>query len=143
LGRGITGGGLAVPYFNGFMNAFLKDKPKETFPSVPSMPAEIRALMERNKREEREKLARAELLAAKTGAVTDAETTAAANEEAGTGINVNTIIEVERPRTSEPPPPTRVPTPAVVPQRTPEQTKPQPNPPPSEGTRRKGKKGDG
>ncbi len=143
LGRRITGGGLAVPYFNGFMNAYLKDKPRESFPSVPSMPAEIRALMERNKREEREKLARAELLAAKTGAVTDAEAKAAANEEAGSGINVNTIIEVERPKTTEPPPPVKVPTPAVVPQRTPEQTKPQPKPPPSEGTRRKGKKGDG
>src|SRR5690606_17587855 len=104
LGRGITGGGLAVPYFNGFMNAFLKDKPKETFPSVPSMPAEIRALMERNKREEREKLARAELLSAKTGAVSTAEATVTANEEAGSGINVNNIIEGERPRTTEPPP---------------------------------------
>jgi penicillin-binding protein 1A len=143
LGRGITGGGLAVPYFNGFMNAYLKDKPKESFPAVPSMPAEIRALMERNKREEREKLARAELLAARTGAVSAAEATTAANEEAGSGINVNTIIEVERPRTSEPPPPVKAPTPAAVPQRTPEQIKPQPSPPPTEGTRRKGKKGDG
>jgi penicillin-binding protein 1A len=70
LGSGMTGGGGAVPFFNGFMVPFMKDKPKETFPSPPSMPSEIKALMERNKREEREKLARAEQLAARSGAST-------------------------------------------------------------------------
>ncbi len=65
LGAGMTGGGGALPYFNAFMNPFMKDKPRESFPGVPSMPSDIRVLMERNKREEREKLARADLAAAK------------------------------------------------------------------------------
>ena len=65
LGAGMTGGGGALPYFNAFMNPFMKDKPRESFPGIPSMPSDIRVLMERNKREEREKLARADLAAAK------------------------------------------------------------------------------
>jgi membrane carboxypeptidase/penicillin-binding protein len=68
LGRGMTGGGGALPFFNAFMNAFMKDKPKESFPAVPPIPAEIRTLMERNKREELEKLEKAEQAAIKSGA---------------------------------------------------------------------------
>lgn len=141
LGRGMTGGGGAVPFFNGFMIPFMKDKPRDTFPSVPAMPAEIRALMERNRREEREKLARADLLAARSGAA-DAET-----QSTGPGTTINSDgtgltpgIDVNRPRTTtDPPPPVRVPANPTMPRRTPEPQ--QPGAP--EGTRRKGKKGDG
>jgi len=56
LGRGMTGGVGAVPFFNAFMIPFMKDKPKENFPPVPPMPAEIRALVELRKREALERL---------------------------------------------------------------------------------------
>lgn len=56
LGRGMTGGGAAVPIFNAFMIPFMKDKPKESFPPPPPMPAEIKALVELRKREALERL---------------------------------------------------------------------------------------
>src|SRR5918993_649226 len=40
LGAGMTGGGGALPFFNGFMNAFMKGRPVEKFPEPPPMPAE-------------------------------------------------------------------------------------------------------
>jgi membrane carboxypeptidase/penicillin-binding protein len=142
LGRGMTGGGGAVPFFNGFMVPFMKDKPKETFPSPPSMPSEIKALMERNKREEREKLARAEQLAARSGASTAsaAPTTRTTEVEipVGSTIVIPTNPDAARPTVTNDPPP------AVRPLATPRRT-PEPPPPSSapEGTRRKGKKGEG
>ena len=36
LGSGMTGGHGALPYFNAFMNEFMKDKPKDSFPAVPA-----------------------------------------------------------------------------------------------------------
>src|SRR5688572_1840075 len=77
LGTGMTGGVGALPFFNGFMNAFMKDKPKDNFPSVPPIPPEIRRLMERNKREELEKLEKAEQAAIKSGATFDANSNTA------------------------------------------------------------------
>jgi penicillin-binding protein 1A len=56
LGKGMTGGGAAVPFFNAFMIPFMKDKPKESFPPPPPMPAEIKALVELRKREALERL---------------------------------------------------------------------------------------
>src|SRR5690606_31872324 len=35
LGGGMTGGHGALPYFNAFMNPFMKGKPRESFPSPP------------------------------------------------------------------------------------------------------------
>jgi penicillin-binding protein 1A len=67
LGRGMTGGHGALPYFNAFMNPFMKDKPKETFPDVPPIPAEIKTKIERNKREEQEKLEKADEFGRTTG----------------------------------------------------------------------------
>ena len=55
LGRGMTGGQGAVPYFSAFMSQFMKDKPRETFPEAPPMPADIKALNEQRAREESEK----------------------------------------------------------------------------------------
>lgn len=55
LGKGMTGGQGAVPYFSAFMNQFMKDKPRDSFPAAPKMPNDIKALYEQRKREELEK----------------------------------------------------------------------------------------
>lgn len=60
LGSGMTGGHGALPYFNAFMNSFMKGKPVEKFPETPPMPADIKALTEQRKRDELEKLEKAE-----------------------------------------------------------------------------------
>ncbi|HXG83248.1 MAG TPA: PBP1A family penicillin-binding protein [Pyrinomonadaceae bacterium] len=69
LGGNMTGGVGALPYFNTFMNVFMKDKPKDKFPEPPPVPSEIKALSEQRKREEQEKLEKAEQEGAKLGAV--------------------------------------------------------------------------
>ncbi|MCU0237869.1 MAG: PBP1A family penicillin-binding protein [Pyrinomonadaceae bacterium] len=60
LGAGMTGGHGAVPYFNGFMVPFMKDKPRDNFSEPPPMPPEIKRLNELRKREEVEKLEKAD-----------------------------------------------------------------------------------
>ncbi len=141
LGRGMTGGGGAVPFFNAFMEPFMKDKPRETFPAVPPMPAEMRARMERNKREELEKLARADVAAVRSGAsstkttepaLPPADGAAPPATDAGAGTGSGPPPETDRPVVIKPPPP-----PAAVPK---PQEQPQGQP---EGSRRRGKKGDG
>ncbi|MBK9162964.1 MAG: PBP1A family penicillin-binding protein [Acidobacteria bacterium] len=141
IGRGMTGGGTALPIFNAFMNPFMKDKPRDTFPGVPPIPSEIRALMERNKREEAEKLARAELAAARSGASTQTVETETTETQTGTGSAVTTLRpgNDQRPTVPEPPPPVIRPQPQTEPRRVPD-AKPPSQP---EGTQRKGKKGDG
>lgn len=67
LGSGMTGGHGALPYFNSFMNAFMKGKPIESFPAAPPMPAEVKREMELRKREELEKLEEADIAGRKTG----------------------------------------------------------------------------
>ena len=69
LGSGMTGGHGAMPYFNAFMIPFMKDKPRDSFPAPPPMPRDIKSLMERNKREELEKLQDADVAGSKTGIV--------------------------------------------------------------------------
>ncbi len=141
LGGGMTGGHGALPYFNAFMNSFMKGKPRESFPSPPSMPSDIRALMERNKREELEKLERADQAAIRSGALADAEadkTDETATEPGATdatgGDKPQVNIEPAKPRLPQPEPP-------KAPVREPERrTEPQAQP---EGGKRKGKKGDG
>jgi len=144
LGSYMTGGHGALPYFNAFMVPFMKDKPKETFPTTPPIPTEIKTLIERNKREELEKLEKADQAAIKSGAVlsTDAntstggaadpgvttggETPAAGNDEPKTkpaGDNPPVL----KPVIAQPPPRNPEPAPAEAP----------------EGKKRKGKKGDG
>ena len=56
----MTGGHGALPYFNAFMNEFMKDKEKEKFPDAPPIPADIKSSVERSKREELEKLEKAD-----------------------------------------------------------------------------------
>jgi penicillin-binding protein 1A len=138
LGAGMTGGHGAVPYFNAFMVPFMKDKPRESFPGVPPMPAEMRTLMERNKREELEKLEKADQAAIRSGA-----TASAPKPEAGTvppettETGTSPAATETKPSTTEAPPPVSKPVikPAV---RDPELPKPEQ----PEGSRRKGKKGD-
>lgn len=152
LGAGMTGGKGALPYFNAFMNPFMKDKEKETFPEPPPIPADIKALIERNKREEQEKLQKDEEAGKKTGIVfnTGPKITAATDEAIGntdstvtpaadnpTGKVDNNPKPSNVPRSDEPKPKPVItqPTPVKKPD-TPQSEKPT-------GTQRKGKKGGG
>jgi penicillin-binding protein 1A len=143
LGSGMTGGAGALPFFNAFMIPFMKDKPRESFPSVPPIPAEIRTLMERNKREELEKLEKAEQAAIKSGAManTGTSTGAGASDTSVTPSTDSGAPPVETPKSN--------PTDDNPPARKPEVVQPpvrNPDPKPAEvpeGKKRKGKKGDG
>ncbi len=137
LGSGMTGGGGALPFFNGFMNGFLKGKPVERFPAAPSMPSEIKALMERNRREEREKLAKAEQAAIRFGAATETRPveTATTAETPDSGGEPSGAPDRTIPTGDNPP----VPKPPVLHQPI---RKPEPTPAQPEGTKPKGKKGD-
>ena len=145
LGKGMTGGVGALPFFNGFMNPFMKDKPKESFPKTPPMPSEIKALMERNKREELEKLDKAEQASIRSGARSAAQSAKQTIDPAvttGTGSDPNSpsVIITEAPKTNVPadnPPPARPP----VSQPPVKSADPPPDKP--EGGKRKGKKGEG
>jgi penicillin-binding protein 1A len=142
LGAGMTGGHGALPFFNAFMIPFMKDKPRDTFPSVPPIPPEIKTLMERNKREELEKLEKAEQAAIKSGAM--------ANSNVSVGAPADATVTTAPDQTGQPAdspknnpaddnPPAKKPDP-VPPVRVPD-TKPAAEVP--EGRKRKGKKGDG
>jgi penicillin-binding protein 1A len=143
LGSGMTGGHGAMPYFNAFMNAFMKDKPKETFPNAPPIPSDVKALIEKNKREELEKLEKADEAGLKTGVVftpgvkvTDpaalppSDVPAAGNPSSTDGPKGD-------PHPGDPPGPK----PPVV--QPPVQKKPDPPTDKPEGSKRKGKKGEG
>lgn len=138
LGAGMTGGHGAVPYFNAFMIPFMKDKPRESFPGVPPIPADIRTLIERNKREELEKLEKADQAAIKSGAITTTETTGETPAGTENGSNPSGT-ETSKPTQTENSPPVPKP-PATKPPA--KETAPSENDKP-EGTKRKGKKGDG
>lgn len=138
LGAGMTGGHGAVPYFNAFMIPFMKDKPRESFPGVPPIPADIRTLIERNKREELEKLEKADQAAIKSGAITTTETTGETPAGTENGSNPSGT-ETTKPTQTENSPPVAKP-PATKPPA--KETAPSENDKP-EGTKRKGKKGDG
>ncbi|MEO8041118.1 MAG: PBP1A family penicillin-binding protein [Acidobacteriota bacterium] len=144
LGSYMTGGHGAMPFFNAFMNPFMKDKPKETFPSPPPIPSEIKTLIERNKREELEKLEKADQAAIKSGAVTATGAGTSTGTTADPGVTsggdsppggsdapktnpAGDNPPVSKPVISQPPPRNPDSPPADVP----------------EGKKRKGKKGDG
>jgi penicillin-binding protein 1A len=145
LGKGMTGGGGALPFFNSFMNAFMKDKPKESFPAVPPIPPEIRTLMERNKREELEKLEKAEQAAIRSGATVDPDAstatgTAPADPGAATGSDpTGAATDAPKSNPADDNPPAMKP---VITQPPPRNPDPKPADVP-EGKKRKGKKGDG
>lgn len=135
LGGGMTGGHGALPYFNSFMNAFMKGKPIERFPEAPPMPAEIRSLMERNKREELEKLEKAEQAGIRSGALTKPTPgTDVADPETPAGDTGETT---KPPTLPDDPPPLRQPGEQKPPVRKAEPSEDKP-----EGTKPKGKKGD-
>ena len=145
LGRGMTGGAGALPFFNGFMNPFMKDKPKEKFPSPPPIPKEIKTLIERNRREELEKLEKAEQAAIRSGASLAPASTpsggAATDEPSAPTGGESSGGSTDAPKTNPPgdnPPATK----PVITQ--PPPRNPDPPPPAApEGKKRKGKKGDG
>ena len=139
LGSYMTGGHGALPYFNAFMDVFMKGKPKESFTQPPPIPADIKALIARNKREELEKLEEAEIAGQKTGVtfdtgpkptpdpafVTDAPAAPTqSNEEPKSEKSTNPRVVVEDPIKP-------VPTPKRI------------EKPSEEPAKRKGKKGDG
>ncbi|MEZ5427828.1 MAG: PBP1A family penicillin-binding protein [Pyrinomonadaceae bacterium] len=154
LGSGMTGGHGALPFFNAYMNEYMKGKPKDAFPKPPPIPAEMKAQIERRKREEQEKLEKAEMEGKRIGVVYTpvkksgegggTEGTEGADAPEGTKPNV-TDPNSKNPPVNPPPksggdnPPKPQP-PVPVPTKKPD------NPaekPPTEGTKRKGKKGDG
>lgn len=51
LGKGMTGGVGALPFFIDFMKSFLKDKPKENFDKPTAMPEDMRELFRQRQRE--------------------------------------------------------------------------------------------
>ena len=144
LGNQMTGGHGALPYFNAFMNEYMKGKPKDTFPEAPPMPSDIKREFERRKREELEKLEKAGEEAAKSGATYTPT-------RSKTGDNIKTTTTDDNapdtvPNTDTPPviPKPEVEPPKPKPTIAPPPKKAEPTPPPApEGTKRKGKKGDG
>ncbi len=145
LGSGMTGGHGALPYFNSFMNAFMKDKPRETFPEPPPMPPEVKRASELRKREELEKLEEADIEGRKTGVVftpgTKIDPNAPLPGETQTTEPGRTETSDPKPSDQGPPPdkPITVRPPTV--QAPPRGNDPPPDKP--EGGKRKGKKGDG
>ena len=140
LGAGMTGGHGALPFFNTFMNAFMKGKPIERFPGPPPMPSEIKNLMERNKREELEKLDKADQAAIRSGAITaDKATTTGTDSTTTTVPTGDTGADGAKTKpTGDDPPPIKPP----VQQPPVKKSDPPPGDKP-EGTKPKGKKGDG
>jgi penicillin-binding protein 1A len=157
LGAGMTGGRGALPYFNTFMSQFMKDKPKEKFPEAPPMPGEIKALVEQRKREELEKLEKAEQEGRKIALTTGIRITkmSKASEAAGeTSVSTTetgdpatlTAPGGDAPKPVVPPGGNDAPTVKPLGPPPPPPGKKTDNPPaekPDEGTKRKGKKGDG
>ncbi|MCY7374524.1 MAG: PBP1A family penicillin-binding protein [Pyrinomonadaceae bacterium] len=147
LGAGMTGGRGALPYFNAFMIPYMKDKPKDSFYETPPMPSDIKALAGRRKREEQEKLEKADEAGRNLGVSFNTGTRPRRDATPATSGDINTLpptsselpdakidIKPTQPKIEEPPKPKVI-------------TAPPPPPPPekpkSEGTKRKGKKGDG
>ncbi len=142
LGGGMTGGHGAVPYFNAFMIPFMKDKKRDTFPATPSMPSEIKREAERLKRDQQEMLERADMESKKLG-LTNTKL-----DKTGDQITTTdgTTTPVTPPTSGEPSGNDRPPKPVNTPRvETPVRPNQQPTPKPDnpEGSKRKGKKGDG
>ncbi len=141
LGAGMTGGHGAVPYFNAFMNAFMKGKPRDSFPEPPAMPNDIKNLAERNKREELEKLDEADVKGRQAGTLpnpkVNTDPALIPPDKIGGDKNLETP-ETKPPVTTPEKPPT-----IKHPEIKPPTTKPDPPSEKPAGEKRKGKKGDG
>ena len=105
------------------------------------MPSDIKALMERNKREELEKLESATIAGARsTGNANVAVDTALPTTGTGTSsADTGPEADAAKPKADDPPPPVVKP---ILPKPQQKDPEPQRNNDP-EGTKRKGKKGDG
>ena len=140
LGNNMTGGHGALPYFNAFMVPFMKDKPHETFPSPPPMPADIKRESELRKREELEKLEEADANGRRTGIVftpgTKIDPNAPMPDDKGKDPDMPSTLTKPVDTTPDRPPVVR----PIVPTSTPRN-----DPPPEKpaGSKPKGKKGDG
>jgi penicillin-binding protein 1A len=142
LGSYMTGGHGAMPYFNAFMNEFMKGKPHESFDSAPPIPSDIKALIARNKREELEKLEEAEVAGQKTGVPFDPGPKPTPDPNFVTDEPVTPTVPGDKPVTNEKPGNPRV----VIedplkPVPTPKRIEPQPAKP--DGAKKKDKPGDG
>lgn len=152
LGRGMTGGGGALPYFNAFMNQFMKDKPNDTFPSPPPIPADMKAVIEQRKREDLEKLEKAEIEGRRTSGSSSSTRSSSSSSSTSESTEPETGAAVPDVGPANPEGGTK---PNNVPPRSGSEDPPKPNPVPAptkkpgtgdrppEGTRRKGRKGDG
>ena len=146
LGKGMTGGGGALPYFNAFMIPFMKDKPKDKFPDPPPMPAEVKRAAELRKRDEQEMLEKAEQEGKKLGGITTPRISKDGTTDSATTPTDSTTPTVTTPTDNSDPRPTNTPrsedkpvikqNPAPTPKKEPQTEKPN-----VEGTTRKGKKG--
>jgi len=134
LGKDMTGGVGALPFFVEFMKDFLKDKPKEDFPKPPTMPEDMKELFRQRQRE----------LAAERAAFAEAAKEAAGEEGATTEGSTEPNLE----QVTLPPPPKPVDVPDQPEPKVETQPKPEATPPPItrprevEQNRKKGKKGD-
>lgn len=148
LGSGMTGGHGAVPYFNAFMIPFMKDKPRDTFPATPAMPSDMKDLIAMRKREELEKLEKADAEGRKLNVSSGEKLNKTGDLEGGDTIGISNPNKPKEVTDEEPPPgittkpkenttaPKATPKPAETPKPQPKEER-QP-----EGTKRKGKKGD-
>lgn len=121
LGKGITGGGTVLPYFNEFMSWYMKDKPKDKFDSPPPVPADIKELARQRERELAEERAK-DASAGKTTKTEEAEPGTI------TGTNMDNVTLPPGPGEK-----TEDTTPAPKPQNSPKTT-PKDDPPPPKPT---------
>ena len=140
LGSYMTGGHGAMPYFNAFMDVFMKGKPKESFEGPPPIPADIKSLIARNKREELEKLEEADIAGQKTGVPFDSGPKPTPDPAFVTDAPPVTGPPSEKPSNEKPTNPRVVVEDPIKPVPTPKRVEKSTEPEP---TKRKGKKGDG
>lgn len=140
LGSYMTGGHGALPYFNAFMDVFMKGKPKESFDPPPPIPGDIKALIARNKREEQEKLDEAQIAGQKISGPSDTTTKPTTDPALGTENPAVTEPAPERQEPVKPSNPHVVVEDPIKPAPTPKRIE---KPNEQEPAKRKGKKGDG
>jgi len=154
LGKGMTGGQGALPYFNAFMIPFMKDKDKEKFYETPPIPSDIKSLAAQRKREEQEKLEKADEdgrtlgVSFSTGTRTRSRTSSSLVTGGEDSAMPATTAPTDSTETSKPveavkPPVRDDPPKPVIAAPPPRKVEPSPEKPQTEGAKRKGKKGDG
>ncbi len=166
LGTYMTGGHGAVPYFNNFMVPFMRGKPSDSFTKPPKMPDDIAKLVEMRKREEVEKLEKADEVGRSLGISYSnrgggrSSSAGRTNNGRGKGVGESdtggnnsgkatkidevkpdeTIAPSANPRSDDDNPTTPIRRPPTT--KTPVPTQPKNDPPKVEAPKKKGKKGD-